>query len=628
MTQALTGSIFDLSPQPEMIFDPMADRVLAANSAACRLLGYDHAALLQMTVTELHDGQVPTLIVFTQAILDKGSYWTTALRPRHATGREVEVEYVGSRLPIDGSRQLIIVCLHDLHERRRRSIDSAAEDFMGGGLTEWQRAERVFRDIERENRLILRAAGEGIYGVNAEGKTTFVNPAAERMLGWTADELVARDIHSIMHHTRPDGTHYPHEDCPIYAAFRDGAVHTVVDEVFWRKDGSPVWVEYTSTPIRDRNVIVGAVIVFRDVTERREADSRLRAALAEVDQLRERLEHENAYLQEEIRIEMNASGIVGASAPVQAVLRQIHLVAPTSATVLITGESGTGKELIARAIHEASDRRDRPLIRVNCAAIPRELFESEFFGHVRGAFTGAIRDRIGRFELADGGTLFLDEVGEIPLELQSKLLRVLQEGVFERVGEEKTRSVNVRLIAATNRDLKQAVQRRQFREDLYFRLNVFPIVSVPLRERRDDIPLLAQHFLDRESQSKRMDLRFSEADIRELCRYDWPGNVRELQNVIERAAILSQNGRLTIDLPDTHRREATATRTNQKPAADEILTDAQLRDLERDNLVAALTACGCRVSGPNGAARLLGMKPTTLASRIKAFGLELEGLTR
>ncbi|MBA4784632.1 MAG: sigma 54-interacting transcriptional regulator, partial [Rhizobiales bacterium] len=337
---------------------------------------------------------------------------------------------------------------------------------------------------------------------------------------------------------------------------------------------------------------------------------------------------ENAYLQEEIRIEMNASGIVGASAPVQAVLRQIHLVAPTGATVLITGESGTGKELIARAIHEASDRRDRPLIRVNCAAIPRELFESEFFGHVRGAFTGAIRDRIGRFELADGGTLFLDEVGEIPLELQSKLLRVLQEGVFERVGEEKTRSVNVRLIAATNRDLKQAVQRRQFREDLYFRLNVFPIVSVPLRERRDDIPLLAQHFLDRESQSKRMDLRFSEADIRELCRYDWPGNVRELQNVIERAAILSQNGRLTIDLPDTHRRETTATRANQKPAADEILTDAQLRDLERDNLVAALTACGCKVSGPSGAARLLGMKPTTLASRIKAFGLELDGLTR
>jgi PAS domain S-box-containing protein len=498
---------------------------------------------------------------------------------------------------------------------------------MGGGLTEWQRAERVFRDIERENRLILRAAGEGIYGVNAEGKTTFVNPAAERMLGWTADELVGKDIHSIVHHTHPDGTHYPHEDCPIYAAFRDGAVHTVVDEVFWRKDGSPVWVEYTSTPIRDRNVIVGAVIVFRDVTERRESDIRLRAALAEVGQLRERLELENAYLQEEIRIEMNA-GIVGTSEPVQAVLRQIRLVGPTTATVLITGESGTGKELIARAIHEASERSDRPLIRVNCAAIPRELFESEFFGHVKGAFTGAIRDRIGRFELADGGTLFLDEVGEIPLELQSKLLRVLQEGVFERVGEERTRRVDVRVIAATNRDLKQAVHRRQFREDLFFRLNVFPIESVPLRERRTDIPLLAQHFLERENQAKRLNLRLSEADIARLCHYDWPGNVRELQNVIERASILSRNGRLTIDLPDALRHETVAALKSQlAPVAGEILTETQLRVLEQDNIRAALKACKGKVSGPGGAAQLLGMKPTTLASRIKALQLDLAHLS-
>lgn len=626
MKHSFAAFVADHSPQPELIFDPAADRIIEANAAACRLLGYDRSALVQMRVTELHQGQTPTLIVFTQAIFDKGSYWTTALRPRHAAGRELEVEYIGSLLPIDASRRLIIVCLHDVLERRRRSIDAAADDFMGGGLTEWQRAERVFRDIERENRLILRAAGEGIYGVNAEGKTTFVNPAAERMLGWTADELVGKDIHSIVHHTHPDGTHYPHEDCPIYAAFRDGAVHTVVDEVFWRKDGSPVWVEYTSTPIRDRNVIVGAVIVFRDVTERREADIRLRAALAEVGQLRERLELENAYLQEEIRIEMNA-GIVGTSEPVQAVLRQIRLVGPTTATVLITGESGTGKELIARAIHEASERRDRPLIRVNCAAIPRELFESEFFGHVKGAFTGAIRDRIGRFELADGGTLFLDEVGEIPLELQSKLLRVLQEGVFERVGEERTRRVDVRVIAATNRDLKQAVHRRQFREDLFFRLNVFPIGSVPLRERRTDIPLLAQHFLERENQAKRLNLRLSEADIARLCHYDWPGNVRELQNVIERASILSRNSRLTIDLPDALRREAVvALKSQLAPVAGEILTETQLRALEQDNIVAALKACKGKVSGPSGAAQLLGMKPTTLASRIKALQLDLARL--
>ena len=267
---------------------------------------------------------------------------------------------------------------------------------------------------EAMNQLILRAAGEGIYGVNAEGKTTFVNPAAERMLGWTAEELVGHDMHSIVHHTHPDGSHYPEHACPIYAAFRDGAVHQVDTEVFWRKDGTSFWVEYTSTPIRDRGHVVGAVIVFRDVTQRREADEKLRAAHEEVDRLRERLELENAYLQEEIRIEGNHHGIVGRSAAIQKVLRQVELVAPTDATVLITGESGTGKELIARAIHDASKRSRRPLIRVNCATIPRELFESEFFGHAKGAFAGAARDGVGRFELADGGTLFLDEVADMP----------------------------------------------------------------------------------------------------------------------------------------------------------------------------------------------------------------------
>ncbi len=377
-------------------------------------------------------------------------------------------------------RTLVLLTLTDLEARRRRNVDAAAEDHMRSGISTWQRVERVFQDIERENQLILRAAGEGIYGVNAEGKTTFVNPAAERMLGWTAEELVGKEIHPIVHHTHHDGRHYHNHDCPIYAAFRDGAVHQVDGEVFWRKDGSPAWVEYTSTPIRDRGVVVGAVVVFRDVSQRREADEKLHAALAEVDRLRERLELENAYLQEEIRIETNPRGIIGRSEAIQKTLRQVKLVAPTTAAVMITGESGTGKELIARAIHEASSRSDRPLIRVNCAAIPRELFESEFFGHVRGAFTGATRDRIGRFELADGGTLFLDEVGEIPLELQGKLLRVLQEGNFERVGQERTRAVDVRVIAATNRDLKQEVQRGRFREDLYFRLNVFPIETVPL----------------------------------------------------------------------------------------------------------------------------------------------------
>jgi len=617
----LRALTFDYLVEPTLLFDPHADQIVDANPAACALLGYDRALLRATRISELHADQLPALIVFTQAVLDKGAYWTNSLTPRHATGQPLRLEYAATLVPHDG-RSLMLLSMSDLEARRRRNVDATAEDHMRGGLAVWQRVERVFQDIERENQLILRAAGEGIYGVNAEGKTTFVNPAAERMLGWTAEELVGKEIHPIVHHSHHDGRHYPDHDCPIYAAFRDGAVHNVDGEVFWRKDGSPVWVEYTSTPIRDGSLVVGAVIVFRDVSQRREADERLHAALAEVDRLRERLELENAYLQEEIRIEANPRGIIGQSEAIQKTLRQVKLVAPTTAAVMITGESGTGKELIARAIHEASHRRDRPLIRVNCAAVPRELFESEFFGHVRGAFTGAVRDRIGRFELADGGTLFLDEVGEIPLELQGKLLRVLQEGNFERVGEERTRTVDVRVIAATNRNLKLEVQRGRFREDLYFRLNVFPVESVPLRDRREDIRLLAQHFLTSESKELKSDLRLSEGDARRLSRYDWPGNVRELQNVIERAAILAQNGRLRIDLPDVPGTHSASGPGRQKAESRPvIMTSAELRDQERGNVVAALEACNGKVFGRGGAAEMLDIKPTTLASRIKALGI-------
>ena len=316
----------------------------------------------------------------------------------------------------------------------------------------------------------------------------------------------------------------------------------------------------------------------------------------------------------------DARSFVWRDPSMERVVRLAEQVARSEASVLITGESGTGKELIARAIHEASSRAHRPLIRVNCAAIPRELFESEFFGHVRGAFTGAVRDRIGRFELADGGTLFLDEVGEIPLELQGKLLRVLQEGNFERVGEERTREVDVRVIAATNRNLKQEVQRGRFREDLYFRLNVFPVESVPLRDRREDIPLLAQHFLL--SERLQSDLRLSEGDARRLSRYDWPGNVRELQNVIERAVILAQNGRLRIDLPDSAGPQASPgarAKTETRPA---VMTSGELRDHERNNILAALAVTSGKVFGRHGAAELLEMKPTTLASRMKVLGIE------
>jgi PAS domain S-box-containing protein len=533
------------------------------------------------------------------------------------------VEYAGSRFDGGDTPDLLLI-VSDLAALRKREADTDADLYVRSGLEEWQRIDRFFRDVERENQLILRAAGEGVYGVNADGKTTFVNPAAERMLGFTAEELVGKDMHSIVHHTHADGSHYPAIHCPIYAAFRDGAVHQVDNEVFWRKNGSKFFVEYTSTPIRDRGSVVGAVIVFRDITQRREADEKLRAALTEVEQLRKRLEQDNEYLQEEIRLQTNHRGIIGVSAAIQKTIRQIELVAPTEASVLITGESGTGKELIARAIHDTSKRSHRPLIRVNCAAVARDMFESEFFGHARGALAGALRDRPGRFELADGGTLFLDEIGDIPLELQGKLLRVLQEGQFERVGEARTRHVDVRVIAATNRDLGTDVREKRFREDLYFRLNVFPIDCVPLRERTDDIPLLAQHFLKAAAHKLKIgDPKLTEGDMRRLVQYAWPGNVRELQNVMEHAAILARDGRVRIDLPSAGMRVVAG---HLDTAA--LLTEDERRERDRANIVAALDACGGKVFGPGGAAELLRVRPTTLSSRIRVLGIELRRTRR
>ena len=483
-------------------------------------------------------------------------------------------------------------------------------------------------DIKHKHELILSAAGEGIYGISIDGLGTFVNPASVVMTGWEAEDIIGKPVHDIHHHTRPDGTHYPREDCPIYAAFCDGLVHQCDDEVFWRKDGSSFPVEYISTPIYENNKLAGAVVVFRDISERKKNEQALQQAYAEVEKMKQRLEMENVYLQEEIRTGHDFKDIVGQSHAIKQVLNQIELVAPTMATVLIVGESGTGKELIARAIHDRSERRDRPLIRVNCAAIPHELFESEFFGHVKGSFTGAIKDRAGRFELADGGTIFLDEVGEIPLNLQSKLLRVLQEGQYERVGDDRTRHVDVRLIAATNRILKKEVENKRFREDLYFRLNVFPIEAVPLRDRIEDIPLLTEHFISSICKKlNREEPRLTKANIKQLLAYSWQGNIRELQNVIERAIIISQGNRLTFELPsNTHEIKNTlspALHSNEIDESKLPYTETERLIRDRENITLALKVSNNKISGSNGAAEILGIKPTTLASRIKNMNIKV-----
>ena len=349
--------------------------------------------------------------------------------------------------------------------------------------------------------------------------------------------------------------------------------------------------------------------IFANAMERKRADQKIQKALAEIQTLKERLEAENIYLRDQISLEHEYDEIIGKSDGIQKVLLRVEQVAPTDSTVLVLGETGTGKELIARAIHNLSPRRGRPMIKVNCAALPASLIESELFGHEKGAYTGAQSRQIGRFEAAEGSTIFLDEVGELPLELQAKLLRVIQEGQFERLGSTRPINANVRIIAATNRDLTQAVKERTFREDLYYRLNVFPISVPPLRERREDIPLLVWAMVEEFAKvfGKTVE-RIPRRNLEAMASYRWPGNIRELRNMVERAMILSTSPTLVVEVPEGSPLAAAASMS--------------IEDVERLHIMQVLEGAGWRVRGKNGAAEILKLKPTTLDSRIKKLGIK------
>lgn len=395
-------------------------------------------------------------------------------------------------------------------------------------------------------------------------------------------------------------------------------------------------LSFCGYPLKFRNEILGVLAVFsRSRVEEQQcnwlhafADSAAVAianarAFEEIEALKNQLELENEYLKDEIRSSHAVGGIIGESLGLQKVLEQVKLVAVADTSVLILGESGVGKELVARAIHEQSPRAERPLVKVNCASIPSELFESEFFGHVKGSFTGAIRDRAGRFELADGGTLFLDEVGEIPLDMQGKLLRILQEGTYERIGEEHTRSVDVRVVAATNRDMQQEVEAKRFRQDLFYRLSVFPIEVPPLRDRRDDIPRLAVHFLDQYSRKLGIPApKLRQRHIIELQQYSWPGNIRELQNVVERAVISGRSGQLEFHLPKSLNTGDGNVDMIPVRSTKKLMTDEEVRSFERKNLITVLEHHNWKISGEDGAANYLGLHPATLSSRIRAMGVK------
>lgn len=380
-----------------------------------------------------------------------------------------------------------------------------------------------------------------------------------------------------------------------------------------RGDKQHVWVSALGEVIRDDNhKVIKLRGTVQDISDQKKAACELTKALDEVTQLQSQLQEENIYLREEIKLQYNFDEIVGHSEALKYVLYKIEQVAPADATVLISGETGTGKELVARAIHSSSPRKARPLVKVNCAALSASLIESELFGHERGSFTGASARKIGRFELADGATIFLDEIGELPLELQVKLLRVIQEGELERLGSSKTIKVDARIIAATNRDLESEVRKGNFREDLLFRLNVFPITVPPLRERLDDIPELVEHFTNRFSKKLGKNIRsVSPPTIRKLSGYWWPGNIRELANVIERSVIYSQGEILQI----SEILDATKMDSGSAPSAETLET------MERKYIMQILDDCGWKIEGLNGAAGILGLNPGTLRSRMSKLGI-------
>ena len=390
----------------------------------------------------------------------------------------------------------------------------------------------------------------------------------------------------------------------------------VEDDVFWRKDGKPILVEYVSTPIYDHDVLVGAVVIFRDVTERKENERKLREALAQVEDLKVKLEQENDYLLTEIRSARSHTGVVGVSPCIKLLNAQIDLAAKSDAHVLVAGPTGSGKSLTASAIHEASSRHRRPLVRINCDQSSADKLEAELFGYRRGAFPGASRDTTGKLMMAHNGTLHLDEVAALPSRVQARLYDVLETGCVRRLGDSAETPVSITIVATTSRNLADEVRAGRFRHDLYFELNLLPVHCQPLKERPEDIPYLARHFLNRTTRRLRLPkARLTKANIAALKKYDWPGNVRELENVIERTAILAQGGRLKFELQGKEH--------DPSPLLDKVLTQEELRKLEIENFRNALERAGGKVSGAKGAATILGIAPTTAYSKAKAFGIDL-----
>lgn len=570
--------------QRTVLFNAAAEKMFGCSTAAA--VGQPLDRFIPTPFRDAPDNHPAGAKQMADAGIHVGSF--ASLTGRRATGEEFPIDVSISEVELKGGRFYTII-LRDITERLR--------------------AEETLRERKEELSEAQRVAKVGSWEWDPH---TDVATWSEEMF-----RIMGRDPALPVPGSQDRHSRYTPESCQRIESAMDEAVRNgtpfELELEMIRDDGRIVWTNARGEVLHDaKGNVIKLRGTFQDIAARKNAEVALQRAMEEVSQLKNKLEEENIYLREEINLVHNFDEIVGRSDATKYVLFKIEQVAPTDSTVLITGETGTGKELVARAIHRSSLRQERPLVRVNCAALSPSLIESELFGHEKGAFTGATARKLGRFELADKATIFLDEIGELPLELQAKLLRVIQEGEFERLGSSKTIKVDARVIAATNRDLKVAVEEGVFREDLWYRLNVFPITVPPLRERSEDVPVLVEHFVRRFSQKVGKQISsIAPVSLRVMHDYAWPGNVRELANVIERAVINTTGNVLRI------------VDHFEKPQLNEqSQPDKTLEEIEREYILRILNNTGWRINGHRGAAKILGMNPSTLRTRMTKLGIQ------
>jgi PAS domain S-box-containing protein len=584
-------SIFNALPLVALFSDPELRIIMAANPAVQKNFGYPEKELLgrhtDMLFSDKDEVERMGLPRSTCQSEDNPQPFQVTCRRKNGSLFPAEVVFAAVR-DKEGKEIGVLVLIQDISARVAQ--------------------EEKLRGTELLYRAISDFTYDWEYWRDPDGPFRYVSPSCERITGYRPEEFMDNPglLHEIV---------LP-EDRPIWERhYRESMEEVTRREVQFRivrRDGTIRWIEHACQPVvGEGDALLGFRTCNRDITKRKNAEEELRRALAEISTLEKKLEAETEYLREEINLEHNFRNIIGKSNALQYVLFKVGQIAATDTLALILGETGTGKELIARAIHHASKRANRPLIKVNCATLPENLIESELFGYEKGAFTGADKRHSGRFEVADGTTLFLDEIGEIPLGLQAKLLRVLQDGEFERLGSSRTIKVDVRVIAATNRDLEEDVRQGRFRKDLWYRLNVFPLTVPPLRDRLDDIPLLVDHFVARFARKQGKEIPMVSVGVMAvLQRYPWPGNIRELENVIERAVINTTGPRLRL---------ADGLKVRGEEGNNGQLKT--LRAMEREHILKVLEKTNWKVSGKNSAAEILDIDRSTLRARMAKLGI-------